>query len=59
MCLAKVFLQQADGEPVAESVTSLTQTAEGVVVTTLFNETLTFPGQVRSIDFTGSTITIA
>ena len=59
MCLAKVYLGEPNqGDPVAESVTALHTTANEVTVRTLFGDTKTFAGTVKSIDFTDSIITI-
>ena len=58
MCLAKVYLNGDESTPAVQSVTSLQQGAEGITVTTLFNEVLTFEGKLTSIDFTDSVIKI-
>ncbi|MEE0776891.1 MAG: CooT family nickel-binding protein [Bacillota bacterium] len=59
MCLAKVYLGDAyNGDPVADSVTALDSSANEVTVRTLFGDTKTFEGTIKSIDFTESVITI-
>lgn len=58
MCLATIYMQNAEGEPVAEKVTNLSQAEDGVTFTTLFNETKTIPGSVIAIDFMDAKITV-
>lgn len=59
MCLAKVYLGEAyQGELVADSVTELNHTANEITLRTLFGDTKTIAGTIKSIDFTDSVITI-
>ncbi len=58
MCLAKICTSDNTQEFLADSITSLRQTPEEVIVTTLFGEEKAIKGHVLTIDFTDSVITV-
>ena len=58
MCLAKICKENRDGEVIAESVTALSETQEGLTVTNLFGDATTIQGKIKSIDFTDSIVVI-
>ncbi|MDA8163562.1 MAG: CooT family nickel-binding protein [Desulfobacteraceae bacterium] len=60
MCQMKVLLEQ-DGrqEMIAENVTFLEATPEGMRVSTLFEEPRLVKGALRSIDFLAGKVTLA
>lgn len=59
MCLAKVYENAKDDEPVLEDVAHLTVDGDLVEVETLFGERRAFQGRVRYIDFLKSRIQLS
>jgi len=59
MCLAKVYEEAKDDEPVLEEVAHLTIDGDTVEVETLFGERRAFQGRVRYIDFLKSRVQLS
>ena len=61
MCQINVVVErEGNRDPVMESVTGLEVTADGIVLTTFFEEPLVVPGvSIKSIDFLGGTVVLA
>lgn len=59
MCLAKVYEEAKDGEPVLEDVAHLTVDGDRIEVETLFGERRAFRGRVRYIDFLKSRVQLS
>jgi predicted RNA-binding protein len=59
MCLAKVYENAKDDEPVLEDVAYLTVDGDLVEVETLFGERRAFQGKVRYIDFLKSRVQLS
>ena len=59
MCLAKVYEEAQDDEPVLEDVAHLTVDGDRVEVETLFGERRAFQGKVRYIDFLKSRVQLS
>jgi len=59
MCLAKVYDEAGDDEPVLEEVAHLTVDGDRVEVETLFGERRAFQGRVRYIDFLKSRVQLS
>lgn len=59
MCLAKVYENAKDDEPVLEDVAHLTVDGDLVEVDTLFGERRAFQGRVRYIDFLKSRVQLS
>ena len=59
MCLARVFLKEADTETmVVKNVTSLKIDGNKILVETLMDEISEFTGVLQSVDFSSSSVTI-
>ena len=59
MCLAKVYDEPKEDEPVLEDVAYLTVDGDRVEVETLFGERRAFQGKVRHIDFLKSRVQLS
>lgn len=59
MCLAKVYEEAKDDEPVLEDVAQLTVDGDRIEVETLFGERRAFRGRVRYIDFLKSRVQLS
>ena len=59
MCLAKVYENAKDDEPVLEDVAHLTVDGDLVEVETLFGERRAFQGRVRYVDFLKSRVQLS
>ena len=59
MCLAKVYENAKDDEPVLEDVAHLTVDGNRIEVETLFGERRAFQGKVRYIDFLKSRVQLS
>lgn len=58
MCLAKICTSDNTQEFLADGITSLRQTPEEVVVTSLMGDETVVKGRILTIDFTESVITV-
>lgn len=58
MCLAKICTSDNTQEILADGITSLRQTPEEVIVTSLMGDETVVKGRILTIDFTESVITV-
>lgn len=56
MCLAKIYRDEEDSDPLLDNIAYIRFDGDQVEVETLFGETQVFPGSLREVDFVQSRI---